>query len=132
MGAEFHATAAVNADKGIAGRVQVDGIHWTSPGAFPAANTQLPPDHHAAPFSLRKGACGASHGTRRRIAGQARLGLEASGKTARRPDPDSRFIPGKLLVHQPGTGQGTRVTTDASFHTRCGQNLHANLLFQEF
>jgi len=77
MGTEFHATAAVNADEGFAGRVQVDGIYWAGSGALAAANAQLLPDHHAAPFSLRIGSCGASHDTGRWIARQARFGLEA-------------------------------------------------------
>jgi hypothetical protein len=33
-----------------------------------------------------------------------------------------------LLVHQTGAGQGTGVTTNASFHTRRAQNLHTYLL----
>jgi hypothetical protein len=130
MGTEFHATAAVNADEGFSGRVQVDGIYRTGSGALAAANAQLLLDHHAAPFSLRIGSCGASEGAWRGIAGQARLGLEAGGKTARRVDPDSRLIPGKLLVHQTGAGQRTGVTTNASFHTRCAQNLHTYLLLE--
>jgi len=104
MGTEFHATAAVDADKGFAGRVQVDGIDRASPGAGSATNAQLFSDHNAASFSLRIGSGGASHGTRCRIAGQARFGLEAGGKTARRLDPDSRLIPGEVLVYQTGAG----------------------------
>jgi len=50
MRTEFHATAAVDADEGFAGRVQVDGIDRASPGAGPPTNAQLLPDHNAAPF----------------------------------------------------------------------------------
>jgi len=128
MGTEFHATAAVDADKGFTGWVQIDGIHRASPGTFPAANAHLLLDHHAASFSLQKGTRGAGGGARRRIAGQARPGLEACGKATRRLDPDSRLIPGKLLVHQTGAGQRTGVTTNASFHTRRAQDLHPYLL----
>jgi hypothetical protein len=128
MGTEIHATAAVDADEGFAGGIQIDGINRTSPGAGPATNTQLLPDHHAAPFSLRKGPRGARRGTGRRIAGQARLGLEAGGKTARRLDPDSRLIPGKVFVHQTGAGEGTGVTPDTPLHAGRAQNLHAYLL----
>ena len=117
MRAECHATATVNADEWIAGRVQVNGIHRTSLGTGTAANAQLLPDHHAAPFSLQIGARGASDGAGCRIAGQTGFGLEAGGKTARRLDSDSCLIPGKLLVHQTGAGEGTGVTTNASFHT---------------
>jgi len=128
MGTEFHATAAVDADKGFAGRIQVDGIDRASPGAGLATNAQLFPDHNAAPFSLRKSPRGARRNTRCRIAGQARLGLETGGKTACRLDPDSRLIPGKVLVHQTGAGQGTGVTTDTPLHAGSAQNFHADLL----
>jgi len=124
MGTEFHATAAVDADEGFAAWVQVDGVDRASLGTGPATNAQLLLNHHAAPPALGEGTRGASEGARRGIAGQARLGLEASGQTARRPDPDPRCVPGKLLVHQAGAGQGTGVTTDTPLHARRAQNLH--------
>jgi len=124
MWTEFHTTAAVDADKGFAGWVKVDGVDRARMGAGPATNAQLLLDHHAAPFSRRIGPCRASHSAGRRIACQAGLGLEAGGKTARRVDPYSRLVPGKLLVHQTGAGQRTGVTTNASFHARRAQNLH--------
>ena len=128
MGTKFHATAAMDTDEGLAGGVQVDGIDRASRGAGSATNAQLFPDHNAAPFSLRKSPRGARRGTRCRIAGQARLGLEAGGKTARRLDPDSRLIPGKVLVHKTGAGQGTGVTTDTPLHAGSAQNFHAYFL----
>jgi len=83
MGTELHTTAAVDADERFAGWVQVDGVDRASPGTGPAANAQLLPDHHAAALALAEGTGGACLGAGRRIAGQARLGLEAGGKTAR-------------------------------------------------
>jgi hypothetical protein len=128
MGTERHATAAVNADEGAAGRIQVDGIDGAGPSALPAANAKLLPDYHATIPALAVSPRGASHGARRRIAGQARLGLKAGGKTACRPDPNPRHVPRKALVHQTGAGQGTGVTTNASFHAWGSQNLHTYLL----
>jgi hypothetical protein len=131
MGTEFHATAAVNADEGFAGRVQVDGIDRAGLSTGFAANAQLFPDDHATPFPLRIRPGWASNGTRRRIAGQTGLSLEAGRKTARRLNPDSCLIPGKLLVHQTGAGYGTGVTTNASFHAWRAQNFQDYLLSQE-
>jgi hypothetical protein len=128
MGTEFHATAAVDADERFTGRVQVDGIDRTSPGACPAANAEVLLDYHAAAPALAVGTRGACLGAGRRVAGQARLGLEAGGQTARRPDPDSRRVPGKVFVYQTGTGQGTGVTTDTPLHARRAQNFHTDLL----
>src|SRR5512139_1900438 len=103
MGTKLHTTAAVDADEGFTGWVQIDGVDRASLSTRPATNAQLLLDHHAAPFPLRKGSCGASHGTRRWIAGQARPGLEAGRQTACRLDPNPRHVPRKLLVHQTGT-----------------------------
>jgi hypothetical protein len=131
MGTKLDATAALNADEGFAGRVQVDGIDGTSLCTGSAANAQFLPDYHATPFSLRIRPRWASNGTRRRIAGQTGLSLEAGRKTARRLNPDSCLIPGKLLVHQTGAGYGTGVTTNASFHAWRAQNFQDYLLSQE-
>jgi hypothetical protein len=130
MGAESHATAAVDADKRLAGRVQVNGIDRTSPGTCSAADTEVLLDDHAAVSALAVGTGGARLGAGRRIAGQARLGLEAGGQTARRPDPNSRRIPGKALVHQTGAGEGTGVATDTPLHARRDQNFHTYILLK--
>ena len=127
MGTEFHATATVNANEGFTGRVQVDGVDRASLGTSPTTNAQLLFDHHATPTALSEGTRRASEGARCRIASQARLGLKAGGKTACRVDSYSRLIPGKLLVHQPGAGQGTGMTTDTPLHAGSAQNFHTCL-----
>ncbi len=104
MGAERHTATAMYADKGLAGVVQVDGIHRAGLGALPAADAQAFLYFDAATLALGKGARGAERGTGRRIAGQAANGREAGGQAAGGLDADAGSQPGKVVVHKPGAG----------------------------
>jgi hypothetical protein len=124
MGTEFDATAAVDADEGFPCRFQVDGIHRAGPRALPATDAEGFFHHHAPSFSLRIGSRGTGHGTGSRITGETGLSLKARGEPARGKNADSRGVPGETMVNQPCASQGTRVTTDTSFHPRGGQDFH--------
>ena len=83
VGAEGHAAAAMDADKGLAGIVQIDGIHRAGLGAVAAMDAERLFDRHAAPPALDKGPRGAGRRARGWIAGHTVDGGEAAGQASR-------------------------------------------------
>src|SRR5512135_2648115 len=105
MGTVGYASAALDADKRLPRCVEIDRIHRTCPCAGPAAYAELLSHHYpsALPLGIRAGR--ASRNTGRRVAGQTEAGLEPCREAPRRPDADSRSVPGKALMYKPCTGE---------------------------
>src|SRR5512143_2066565 len=105
MGAVGNASAAVNADKGLPGFIDIDRIYRTGLCTFPAADAELLFHHHtpALPLGICTGR--ACHYTGRRVAGHAEPSLEPCRKPPRGPDADSRRVPRKALMYKPCTGE---------------------------
>src|SRR5208283_1821833 len=124
MGTIGYALAAVDADKRLPGCVEIDRIHRTGLCAGPAADAELLSHQYASALSLgiRPGRTGRNAG--RGVASQTEPWLEPCREAPRRPDADTRRVPGQSLMHKPCTGERARVTSDAALHSRCGQNFH--------
>lgn len=127
MGTVGDAFAAMDADKGFTGRIQIDSIHRAGHGAFAAAVAEFLLNYNAAPFALgiRTGRTGRH--TWCRITGQADPRFKPRGEAARGPDANTGRIPGEAFVDQAGTGERAGVTADAALHSRCREDFHAIL-----
>ena len=128
MGAEGNALAAVDADKGIPRRVEVNGVDRAGLRTLPAADAEVLLHEHAPALALGIGAGRAGRGAGCRIAGKAGPRLEPGRKSAGGADADAGSVPGEALVYDPGAGQGAGVTSDAALHAGSCQDLHENLL----
>jgi len=73
--------AAVYADKGLDGRVKVNGINRTGLRTFAAADAEFFSHNDASPLSLGIGACRAGLGTRCGVACEAGPCLEHGRKS---------------------------------------------------
>lgn len=83
MGAEGDTPAAMDTYKGLAGRIEIDGIHGTGVRTGPAADTEVLSDDDASAFAVRVSACRAGIGAGSRVAGEADPRLKARRKSTR-------------------------------------------------
>jgi hypothetical protein len=81
--AEWDASAAVEADKGVSRGVEVDGIHRACAGAFAAADAEIFPHNDTATFALCVGTRWTGLGARGRVAGEAGPRFKACRQAAR-------------------------------------------------
>ena len=82
MRAELYAAAAVDADKGLTGRVKINRINRTGPSTVAALVAEIFSDHHATALTLRVCAGGAGCNAGRGIAGKAGFCFKARRQTA--------------------------------------------------
>ena len=99
--------------------VHENGIHGTRGSTLPAFDAQILFKHDPAAFALYQCSRGADRGTGSRGAGQTDLSGKSRAQSSGGMDSDPRPFPGHGFVHQSGTGQGTGITADASFHAQC-------------
>ena len=98
MGAEWYATAAVDAHKGLTGNIQIDCIHRTRVGTFSAADTQVLFYYNPTPFALSKGPGGTCFCTGSWIAGQAGFCLKTGGEASGRDNANTCGVPGETFM----------------------------------
>jgi hypothetical protein len=101
MGTEGNAAAAVDADKGLTGNIQIDCIYRTGVGTFPTAYAKVLFNYYPAAFTLRKSSGGTSLSTGRWIAGKTGFCLKTGGESAGRDNTDTCGVPGETFMDLP-------------------------------
>jgi len=76
MGAVNHTLAAVDADKGFGGGVEINGVNWAGFGTVATLDTMLPLENHSPAFALSECTCWTGQSAGGRITGQAGLCLK--------------------------------------------------------
>jgi len=77
MGAVWHTLAAVDADKGFTGGVEINGFNWAGFGTVSTLDAMLTLENHSPAFALRECSCWTGQSAGGRITGQAGLCLKA-------------------------------------------------------
>ncbi len=119
MRAKPHAAATMNAYMGHSGNIQKHGVYRACLCTVSAPDTRIPFYLHPSPLALAECAGRTDLHTGCRITCKAINRLESRGKAAGAVNPDTRVIPGRILVDKARTGQGTDMTTYAAFDL-CG------------
>ena len=116
MRTEGDAQTAVQADERFPFLINENGIHRTGGCTVATTIAQLFLEHHPTVPARYKGAGGTDLGARGRGAVQTMHGGESGGQATGRMNTNPCSIPGKAMVEQTGTGQGTGMATNTSVH----------------